>query len=108
MRPNVAHERPSKWAKPACEGPPRWAGYVAVSAYEGVPLESCFLIASWMCRSVLRHQSVFSMEGKNQPTFCHVSTRKESPHTTIWILSFTSLLCSGNQLVSITPFCSSI
>jgi len=23
---NVAHERPSKQAKPACEGPPRWAG----------------------------------------------------------------------------------
>jgi hypothetical protein len=23
---NVAHERPSRRAKPACEGPPRWAG----------------------------------------------------------------------------------
>ena len=26
---NVAHERPSKRAKPACEGPSRWAGYVS-------------------------------------------------------------------------------
>src|SRR6266508_5729014 len=26
VRHNVAHERPSKRAKPACEGPPRWAG----------------------------------------------------------------------------------
>ncbi len=24
---NVAHERPSKRAKPACEGPSRWAGW---------------------------------------------------------------------------------
>ena len=29
MRYNVAHERPSKRAKPACEGPPRWAGYAS-------------------------------------------------------------------------------
>lgn len=26
MQPNVAHERPSRRAKPACEGPSRWAG----------------------------------------------------------------------------------
>src|SRR6266571_7896907 len=29
MRSNVAHERPSRRAKPACEGPPRWAGYAS-------------------------------------------------------------------------------
>src|SRR6266508_2803311 len=27
--PNVAHERPSRRAKPACESPPRWAGYAS-------------------------------------------------------------------------------
>src|SRR5712691_1535026 len=30
MQSNVAHERPSKRAKPACEGPSRWAGYAPI------------------------------------------------------------------------------
>jgi hypothetical protein len=30
LTPNVAHERPSKRAKPACECPSRWAGYAPI------------------------------------------------------------------------------
>lgn len=31
MAPNVAIERPSKWAKPACEGPARMACWAALA-----------------------------------------------------------------------------
>src|SRR6266849_2954711 len=57
---NVVHERPSKRAKPACEGPSRWAGWASrVHVYAANPRA---------CRSV----------NNRSPTWAHASGVKRA------------------------------